>query len=407
MKSMFDNLAVIAANTRSEDIKMIDISKLHESDENFFIISRIEELAESILGQGGVKENLIVSPIGNGEYEIISGHRRRAAVQYLIDHGENVSRMLPCLVQNYEDESSKLIDLILMNTSARQLSDAELMQSYEKINSILQEKKSLGEKFGKTREKLAEILAVSSAQVGKMQNVEKNAIEPVKEAVKKGDISISTANEIAKLDEEQQKELVATSDISEVKPKEIKKKASKKANAEKVDTSINFSDTTEDDLSFSDKYDEHESEIVIEQPLESEEPYREKVDTNINFSDTTEDALSFSDKYDEQESEMVIEKPLEAEKPYNEKVDTNINFSESDIQKEHEELMNWANSLSDKQLDFLCDGGWYNNTIRGYLISAAQNAEFSNEQIKELLNGLRLAFSLKNKEDAEKISNNF
>ena len=364
MRSMFDNLAVIAANTRSEDIKMIDISKLHESDENFFIISRIEELAESILGQGGVKENLIVSPMGNGEYEIISGHRRRAAVQYLIDQGENVSHMLPCLVQNYEDESSKLIDLILMNTSARQLSDAELMQSYEKINSILQEKKSLGEKFGKTREKLAEILAVSSAQVGKMQNVEKNAIEPVKEAVKKGDISISTANEIAKLDEEQQKELVATSDISEVKPKEIKKKASKKANAEKVDTSI-------------------------------------------NFSDTTEDALSFSDKYDEQESEIVIEQPLEAEKTYNEKVDTNINFSESDIQKEHEELMNWANSLSDKQLDFLCDGGWYNNTIRGYLISAAQNAEFSNEQINELLNGLRMAFSLKNKEDAEKISNNF
>ena len=60
-------------------------------------------MAESILGQGGVLENLIVTPIGDDEYEIISGHRRRAAVQYLIDQGENISHKLPCLVQNYDD----------------------------------------------------------------------------------------------------------------------------------------------------------------------------------------------------------------------------------------------------------------------------------------------------------------
>ncbi len=71
------------------------------------------------------------------------------------------------------------------------------------------------------------------------------------------------------------------------------------------------------------------------------------------------------------------------------------------------EKMQWANSLTEEQKAFLCDGGWYNNAIRGYLIAAAQYADFSDEQIKKLLGGLRWAFSEKNKRDAEEISNSF
>ena len=63
----------------------------------------------------------------------------------------------------------------------------------------------------------------------------------------------------------------------------------------------------------------------------------------------------------------------------------------------------WARSLSEEQIHYLCDAGWYNNTIKGYLIAAARNAEFSDEDIRKLLNGLRWAFSEKNAEEAEKI----
>lgn len=220
-RTMLDNLNAIVANTLTDSIKMIDIDELHESEDNFFIVDRIEEFADTILGQGGVKDNLIVRPLESGGYEIISGHRRRAAVQFLIDRGDNVSRYLPCLVQEYSDDESKLLDIILMNVSARQISDSELWKSYELIDRILKEKKSSGEKFGRIREKLGELLGVSPAQVGKMQNVEKNAIPAVKEAVEKGDISISTANEIAKLDEQEQEEL-AKSDLSSVKHKEVR-----------------------------------------------------------------------------------------------------------------------------------------------------------------------------------------
>ena len=224
MKTMLSNLAAIAQNTQSDNIRMIDIDELHESSANFFEIERIEEFAYTILGQGGVKDNLIVRPLESGGYEIISGHRRRAAVQYLLDHGESISRLLPCLIQSYEDEDSMMLDLILMNVSARQLSDQELWQCYEKLNSILQSKKEAGERFGRVRETIAQILGISPSQVGKLQNVDRNAIEPVKEAVANGEISINTANAIAQLDEEQQEELAA-GDLSKVTHKEAKKAA--------------------------------------------------------------------------------------------------------------------------------------------------------------------------------------
>jgi ParB family chromosome partitioning protein len=247
-KSMFANLNAIVGNTLTESIKMIDISELHSSPDNFFQLERVDEFAETILGQGGVKDNLLVRPLETGGYEIISGHRRRAAVQMLIDRGENISHLLPCLVQEYSDDDDRMLDLVLMNISTRRLSDSELWQSYETISEILTKKKEAGQKFGKLREALAEYLSCSPAQVGKMQNVEKNAIDGVKEAIRNDELSISTANEIAKLDEEAQEELVKSKDLSNVKHKDIKQQVSKskakseKNSEEKVDTYINYSD---------------------------------------------------------------------------------------------------------------------------------------------------------------------
>lgn len=284
MKKILSNLAAIAQNTQSDNIRMIDIDELHESSSNFFEIERIEEFAYTILGQGGVKDNLIVRPLESGGYEIISGHRRRAAVQYLLNHGESISRLLPCLIQSYEDEDSMMLDLILMNVSARQLSDQELWQCYEKLNSILQSKKEAGERFGRVRETIAQILGVSPSQVGKLQNVDRNAIEPVREAVANGDISISTANVIAQFDESQQKEIISGG-VKEIKPKDIKKAAAKK-----VDTSVTFSEDEQDD-----------SDDVLD--------FNDEIDTSVNIPDESEEDVAdedFDDQYHEDAKEITV-----------------------------------------------------------------------------------------------------
>ena len=339
---MFDNLSAIVSNTLTDSIKMIDIDELHESADNFFVVENIEQFANTILGQGGVKDNLIVRPLESGGYEIISGHRRRAAVQYLIDNGENISHSLPCLVQNYADDDDRMLDLILMNVSTRQISDSELWKSYETIDRILKDKKDKGEYFGRIRDDIANTLGVSAAQVGKMQNVDKNAIEPVKEAVAKGELSISTANEIARLDKEEQAKIT---DLSKIQPKDIKKKA-----ASVVDTNSN----EETDVATS------SNEDTTEAP--------ESVATNSN-------EVEADDFPTDDEIKAAAEKQAE--------------------------LTRWAQGVSQEQLQFLLDGGWYNNAIKGYILLAAEEADFTTEQKNMLLGGIRMALSKHNKKDAE------
>ena len=280
-----DVLDSIVSDTIADSIEMIHIDELHNSADNFFEVNRVEELAESIIGQGGVKENLIVRPLESGGYEIISGHRRKAAVQYLIDKGEDVSHFLPCLVQEYSDDSNRILDLILMNTSQRVLSDAEVMTSFSKLDTILKEKKALGEKFGKTREKIAEVLNVSASQVRKLQNVEKNAIPEVKEAIKSGDISINTADKVANLDEQQQKKVVDNIGNKPITPKDVEKLVT-----EKVDISDNFSDN--DDM-----FDD--SKVVISDNFDDVEA---EVDINDNFYDND----SSDDDADSDDEKVVI-----------------------------------------------------------------------------------------------------
>ncbi len=273
-KMMFKNLNAIVANTLTDSIKMIDIDELHNSDDNFFDINRIEEFAETILGQGGVKDNLVVRPLDDGGYEIISGHRRKAAVQYLLDNGENISRYLPCLVQNYDNNDDKMLDIVLMNVSSRQISDSEMWKSYEIVDRILQNKKSAGEKFGRVRDKLAECLGISTSQVRKIQNIDNNAIEPVKDAISSGKISISTANEIARLDEDEQQEVMKSSP-SKISHKDIKKMNDNK----KVDTYVTFS---EDNMT---KPNSESDEVDFTKIYSKSDEKTKKVDTCVTFSE--------------------------------------------------------------------------------------------------------------------------
>ena len=64
-------------------ISEIDINKLHQfKDHPFSVVDneKMFELAKSI-ENNGILSPLLVRPLGNGEYEIISGHRRKRACE--------------------------------------------------------------------------------------------------------------------------------------------------------------------------------------------------------------------------------------------------------------------------------------------------------------------------------------
>lgn len=62
---------------------------------------------------------------------------------------------------------------------------------------------------------------VSSAQIGKIENIKNNAIDSVKAAVENGELSISTANEIAKHNTTKQQEIIS-SPIEKIKTADVR-----------------------------------------------------------------------------------------------------------------------------------------------------------------------------------------
>ena len=55
----------------------------------------------------------------------------------------------------------------------------------------------------------------------------------------------------------------------------------------------------------------------------------------------------------------------------------------------------------------ILDDGEANEIIMGYLILAAENADFSRDEIRSLRNGMRLALSEKTAKEAERYYNQY
>lgn len=226
-KYSFDNaitkdIMAVASDSFADSIVMIDIGKIAPSVQNFYSVKDIDELADDIERQG-LKHNLVVRESTDGYYIIKSGHRRFAAIKKLVDEGRRSSRTVPCIVDGEKSEAENIIDLIMLNATSRVISDSEMLQQYELLKKSFEELESQGAKFpGRMRERIAETLKVSPAQVGKIENIKKNAAPEVFEAVKSGEMSISTANEIAKLDEVKQVEIISAKPAAEITHKEVK-----------------------------------------------------------------------------------------------------------------------------------------------------------------------------------------
>lgn len=346
-----------ASDSFKDNIRMIEVSKIKASMDNFYSMSDIELLADDIERQG-LKHNLVVSEdVDNlGTFFIKSGHRRFTAIQHLVSENRYGSKFVPCLVDGVKSHAENVLDLIMLNATTRVMSDSELFKQYETLKATLEQLKNEGVNVkGRLREKVAEMLNVSSAQVGKIENIKHNAVEEVKEAVANGDMTIATADSIAKLPEKEQEEMLAEKTAAKITSRDVKERKEKKA-AQKEKTA----------------------------------PVAEKTETDSEdfFDNEVEISESDSDINDVEDSEEIYELPSDKE-------------IKSAAEKQVE-LIKWAQSVSQEQLDFLLDGGWYNSAIKGYLLLAAEEASFTNEQKNALLGGMMKALSNYNKVQAEK-----
>nr|WP_298544099.1 ParB N-terminal domain-containing protein [uncultured Lachnoclostridium sp.] len=217
---------------------MLDVEDLMPSKDNFYSTENIDELAAAIELSGCIEQNLVVKPEAHGKYEVIAGHRRRLAALKLVEEGKEEYRKVPCRIKKESDEIRDRLSLIFTNATARQLTDWEKVKQAEELKEVLTEyKKALQEenkdkpkeereRIGRIREIVAQMLNTSTTQVGRMEAISNNLSQEFKGELEKGNINISTAHELSRLDEEGQKKAYEQYEekgelhIKDVKPEE-------------------------------------------------------------------------------------------------------------------------------------------------------------------------------------------
>ncbi len=216
-------------------VVMLDVEDLMPSKDNFYSTENIDELAAAIELSGCIEQNLVVKPEAHGKYEVIAGHRRRLAALKLVEEGKEEYRKVPCRIKKESDEIRDRLSLIFTNATARQLTDWEKVKQAEELKEVLtQYKKALQEenkdkpkeereRIGRIREIVAQMLNTSTTQIGRMEAISNNLSQDFKEELEKGNINISTAHELSRLDEEgQQKAYEQYEEKGELHIKDVK-----------------------------------------------------------------------------------------------------------------------------------------------------------------------------------------
>lgn len=219
-------------------VDFIPIEKLIPSEMNKYTVRDVVELKASIELMG-LQQNLLVREREN-DFEVISGHRRLKAMQALYAEGNEQFNRIPCKIMKSMDDIQAELQLILANSTTRELTDAEKTYQAARLQELLSDLRKSGIQFtGRKRDIVAELMKVSPSQVARMDSINKKLSPELKEEFSKENINITTAYELSRLSEEQQQE--AAQDYKEGKsltPSVAKEKRQEVIESEQKDKAI-------------------------------------------------------------------------------------------------------------------------------------------------------------------------
>ena len=160
-----------------EQSRYIDIDCLVADERNFYELSDIDGLVRNIEFIGLQQPIRVREVSGNpGQFRIVSGHRRRAALQKLVDEGKSRFRDVHCIVETVEcSEAMQELRLIYANSDTRKMSPAETDRQAQHVEAILIQMKEEGFQFeGRMRDHVAEICKVSKSKLSRLKVIREN-----------------------------------------------------------------------------------------------------------------------------------------------------------------------------------------------------------------------------------------
>lgn len=124
----------------STDVTQVDLADLHTFKDHPFIVADDVKMAETVesIKKYGVLTPGIVRPRREGGYEIISGHRRKRALELL---GE---KRMPVMIRNYTDAEATII-MVDSNIQRENILPSEKARAYKMKYAAMSKSKKRGD----------------------------------------------------------------------------------------------------------------------------------------------------------------------------------------------------------------------------------------------------------------------
>ena len=206
------------------EVAMIHYSQIHPSKMQFYLQEDIEEQADAIELAGGILQPLVVRQQDADQYELLAGHRRLEAIRRLVEDRKLPQyAMVPCHVEKANDWRAEY--LLITTNSYREKTGYEKMLEVQRLSEIIPHLPGSEELKGRAlRGRIAKELKTGETSVQNYNYIYNHLCAEGMEAYRSGDIKTAVAIELAHLEEEDQKILLKTEDLTVAVIAEYKKK---------------------------------------------------------------------------------------------------------------------------------------------------------------------------------------
>ncbi len=210
LKNRFSGTGILdsieAINTVPKKTRIINIDKIIPNPANEgYSLDNIDELAQNII-ENELIHNLVIKPLPDGMYRIISGHRRRLALYRAYEiTGDEKYKNPECIVRDdLADVVDEEIALHRASTDDRELTGSEKAFRAKRLMELYKIKRERGESIeGKIRGLVARDMGMSESQIQRYINMDR-LIPELKQLADNGQLPVSTAERFSGLDKADQ-----------------------------------------------------------------------------------------------------------------------------------------------------------------------------------------------------------
>lgn len=200
----FDLAAVLRSvsdsGTGREQIEYIPLHQIDEDPNNFYQLSGLDELAANI-SLCGLQQPIRVRQKDDGRYIIVSGHRRRAALEMLMQDDPEQWGEASCIVErDAVSPTLQQLRLIYANANTRKMTSAEISEQAEQVEKLLYQLKEEGYEFpGRMRDHVAEAVGASKSKLARLKVIRENLDASWVDDWKDGKLTESQAYALAQM----------------------------------------------------------------------------------------------------------------------------------------------------------------------------------------------------------------